>query len=115
MSKPMHKVLVFLKRKPGMSVEDFRAYYENNHAPLCEKYLAGVSRYVRRYVDFVGDELPFDVVTELWTDNRKVAEQIAEIMARGPIPDEVIEDELKVFDRPQARVAIVTECDTKIG
>jgi hypothetical protein len=46
-----YKILLFMKRRPGMSVEDFREYYETKHVPLAEKYSSGISRYVRRYVD----------------------------------------------------------------
>lgn len=30
----MKRLVALLTRKPGMSLVDFRAYYENNHAPL---------------------------------------------------------------------------------
>ncbi|MFA7587582.1 MAG: EthD domain-containing protein, partial [Novosphingobium sp.] len=35
-----------------MSLDDFRAYYENRHALLAMKYDGGATtRYVRRYLD----------------------------------------------------------------
>ena len=46
-----YKILLFMKRRPGMTVEAFRDYYESSHAPLCEKYSAGMKRYIRRYLD----------------------------------------------------------------
>lgn len=77
-AKPVYKVLLFPKRRPGMSVEAFRDYYENTHVKLGEKYSQGLLHYVRRYLDPVGDEeLPFDVITELWLKDRAAAEAIA--------------------------------------
>jgi len=40
-----YKILLFMKRRPGMSVESFREYYEERHAPLC---LQGGSTMSRR-------------------------------------------------------------------
>ena len=67
-----------MKRKPGMSVEEFRDYYENRHVPLCLKYVQGVSRYIRRYLDpqphaesGTNEKLPYDVITELWFDDEQ--------------------------------------------
>ena len=48
----MFKTVGLLKRRPGMSVEDFRSYYESNHRVIGEKYLTGNAvRYVRRFLD----------------------------------------------------------------
>jgi EthD domain len=44
---PVYKVLLFLKRRPGMSVEAFRDYYENTHSKLGEKYSRRLLRYIR--------------------------------------------------------------------
>ena len=72
----VHKILLFMKRKPGMSVADFRAYYEQHHAPLALRHGAAMTRYVRRFLDpqphaesGTCAELPYDVITELWFDD----------------------------------------------
>lgn len=109
-TEPVYKVLLFLKRRPGMSVEAFRDYYENTHAKLGEKYARGLLRYVRRYLDPVGgEELPFDVITELWLNDRATAEAIAQRTAENQPPPEVLEDEKLLFDRSKLRVATVVE------
>ncbi|MEV0711220.1 EthD domain-containing protein [Nocardia aurea] len=107
----VHRVLLFLKRRPGMSVADFRDYYENIHSKFGEKYSRGLLGYVRNYLDPVGDEeLPFDVITELWVADRATAEAIAAGVARNqPLP-EILEDEKQLFDRSKTRVATVVEC-----
>ena len=48
-------VITLLKRREGMSREDFRAYYESNHKLIGEEVLGPyATRYVRRYI------APFD-------------------------------------------------------
>ncbi len=116
------KILMFLKRRPGMSVEAFRDYYENRHAPLCEKYTSGVNRYIRRFLDPQRDsetgrtdELPFDVITELWFEDEAVFRATVEFLSTGPLPDEVIEDEKKLFDRTKSRFATAIEYESRLA
>ena len=45
---PTYKILMFLKRRPGMSMEAFQDYYETHHAPLALKYGSGLSPAVPR-------------------------------------------------------------------
>src|SRR2546422_474628 len=72
MTAPVYKLILFLKRRAGMSVQEFRDYYETSHRAIGEKFLAGMTRYVRRYLDPTSTvtseaiELPFDVITEVW-------------------------------------------------
>ena len=42
----MVKTITFIKRKPGMSVEDFGQYWRTKHAPIVTK-LPGLRRYVQ--------------------------------------------------------------------
>ena len=37
----MIKVIMLMKRRPGMTIPEFREYYENNHRVIGEKYLNG--------------------------------------------------------------------------
>jgi hypothetical protein len=34
----MHKIVVLVKRQSGMSIEQFKAYYETNHVRFGPKY-----------------------------------------------------------------------------
>jgi EthD domain len=120
MSTQICKVLIFLKRRPGMSQEAFRDYYENVHSKLGEKYSAGVRRYVRRYVQplpresGINDEMDFDVITELWFDDRALCDKVAEFASRGQLPADVLADEERVFDRSKTRYATVVELESKL-
>lgn len=110
------KILLFMKRKPGMSIEAFRDYYENRHVPLCRKYTGGVTRNIRRFLDPQphaesgrNDELPYDVITELWFDDEPTWKAAVEYISTNIMPDEVVADELNLFDRPSMRMATVVE------
>jgi uncharacterized protein (TIGR02118 family) len=116
-----YKILLFMKRRPGMSVEAFRDYYETRHAPLAEKYSAGIQRYTRRYLDpqphpetGPGDDLPFDVVTELWFDDEAIFRGALGYMTTSIMPDEIIEDEKNLFDRASFRIATVVEHESNM-
>jgi hypothetical protein len=120
MTTPIYKLLLFLKRKSDMSVQDFRDYYENVHSKLCEQYAYGVRRYVRRYVQPLTDpqtgiaaEMDFDVITELWFDDQAIFEKAVELMARGVTLPVIVADEERLFDRSKMRYARVVECDSE--
>lgn len=113
-----YKILLFMKRKPGMSVAAFRDYYENRHAPLARKYASGISRYVRRYLDpqdhpetGPGGEFPFDVITELWFEDEAVFKGTLAYLSSKIMPDEIVADEANLFDRASFKIATVVECE----
>lgn len=116
------KILLFMKRRPGMSVEDFRDYYETRHVPLCMTYMAGVARYVRRYLEPQpspgtgrADELPYDVITELWFDTEAVWAATLQHITTTVLADEIIADEANLFDRPAMRIATIVEHETPLS
>jgi EthD domain len=116
-----YKILLFMKRRPGMTFEAFRDYYENHHVPLCLKYTSGVSRYVRRFLTpqpnpetGATQELQFDVVTELWFEDEAVFRGTVQYLATSIMPDEIVEDEKRLFDRALTRMATVVECESTL-
>lgn len=114
-----YKILMFMKRRPGMSVEAFRDYYEHRHVPLVLKHGAGMTRYLRRFIDpqphpETGSwhEPEFDVITELWFDDRARFEGTLRHLTTTVMADEIVRDEMELFDRSSFRIATVTECET---
>ncbi|WP_232495302.1 EthD domain-containing protein [Novosphingobium kaempferiae] len=114
-----YKILLFMKRRPDISVEAFRDYYETRHAPLAEKYSRGVSRYIRRYIDpqphpetgaFTDGP---DVITELWFDDEKVWRATLGYITTSLMPDEIVADEANLFDRASFRIATVVERESE--
>jgi EthD domain len=117
MAKDSYKILLFMKRRPGMSVEAFQDYYENHHAPLCVKYASGMKRYERRFLTphpnpetGATEELAFDVITELWFDDETTFRNTVTYLSTSKMPEAVVEDEKRLFDRSKTRMATVVEC-----
>jgi uncharacterized protein (TIGR02118 family) len=112
----MHKLLIVMKRKPGMSVADFRDYYENRHVPLCMPLMgAAAKRYVRRYLEpSAAGEPPFDVITELWFDSQAAVDATLAMFATGATPDFIAADEEQFLDRSATRAYAVSECETAL-
>ena len=113
-----YKILLFMRRRPDISVEAFRDYYENRHAPLCKQYSSGMKRYIRRYIEpqphpetGPGGDLPFDVITELWFDDEEVFRDTVSYLTTTVMPDEIVADEKNLFDRESFRIATVVECE----
>jgi hypothetical protein len=113
------KIVMLMKRKPGISVEEFRNYYETRHAPMAEKYSKGVARYIRRYLNPLdhpetgpGGELPYDVITEIWFTDEAIFKSMLAYITTTIMPDEVIADEKNLFDRSSFKLATYTECET---
>jgi len=121
MAQNNYKILLFMKRRPGMTLEAFQDYYENHHAPLCEKYTSGVSRYLRRFLTphpnpetGATGELPYDVITELWFEDETIFRRTVDYLATNIMPDEVVKDEKRLFDRPKLRMATVVERESAL-
>lgn len=118
----VYKVLIFLKRKPGLSIAEFRDYYENRHRHLGEKYGQGMLlKYRRNYVDPVPNnetgqsgELDFDVITEMWFDREAYAKAILDLGTKMEFPADVLADEENVFDRSKTRYAGVVEFESDL-
>lgn len=113
----MFKTVMLLKRRPGLSMDEFMAYYENHHTQIGEKYLAGyASHYMRRYVTpfanpVTGEmtEAPYDVITETWyPDEAAFAAAMAIVSQPGPMA-EIAADEENFLDRPRNVFCTVQE------
>jgi hypothetical protein len=122
MAAETYKIALLMKRRPDISVAQFRDYYETRHAPLATKYSQGIVRYVRRYLDpqphpetGPGGELPYDVITELWFADKAVYDATLAYITTAIMPDEIIADERNLFDRSSFKIATITEYDTDLG
>ena len=114
----MIKFVCLLKRKKGLSFEQFKHYYENHHAPLANSYLTKALHYQRRYLTsampgYLGseDDMPglYDCFTEVWFENRADMEENLAVLGHADTAKIVIEDEEKFLDRSQLRFFIVED------
>jgi len=93
----MIKAITYLKRRPGMPVEEFQTYWRTEH-PKVVKKLPGLRRYVQSHTRlgaYEKGEPAYDGIAEVWFDDTKALRAIqgtSEIKA-------VQEDEIKFIDR----------------
>ena len=114
----MIKVVTLLFKRPDLSAEEFRDYYESHHRLLGEKYLSPHAlKYIRRYPILAGDgaETPgFDVMMEVWFDNYYSMEAAMADMSTEAAQRELAEDEEHLFDRERTQSFIVDECESDL-
>ena len=100
----MFKQVCLLTRKPGMTMAEFKAYYEGTHAPLLASMMPLALRYVRRFVQpeihpFSNEpmKVPFDCMMELWWKSRAEFEQAMAALGEGGRFEQIYADEEKIF------------------
>jgi uncharacterized protein (TIGR02118 family) len=111
----MIKLVACLRRKPGVSVNDFHSYWKDTHGPLV-KGVPQFFRYVRKYVQghtlndpvpgFPPQAAPFDGVAELWFDS--VAD-ISKAFAEPRYMEIIRPDEQKFLDLANCSIFVVEE------
>ncbi|HKX77753.1 MAG TPA: EthD domain-containing protein [Novosphingobium sp.] len=103
----MPQIVLLLKRKPGMTPEEFKAHYESSHAQMAMKHHGHLMKdYRRNYtetqfgLDEFGKPLKepvYDCVTVITFEND---ENMAEFMKENPeLSAEFIADEHRFLDR----------------
>lgn len=109
----MFRSIHLTRRKPGMSPEAFRDYYENHHSKLGAEFVNGYAlSYARHYLYPMnpGDPQPiYDCLMMLTFPDRAAFEAATGRVANDPgFAQLFMEDELKLFDRP-ASVSFASE------
>ena len=65
----MFKMIILLKKRPGLTADEFAKYWLDTHAPLAQK-MPGLRRYVVNVVRRPPNREPdYDGVVELWFDD----------------------------------------------
>jgi uncharacterized protein (TIGR02118 family) len=67
----MVKVITLMKRKQGLSAEEFSRYWEQEHGPLVVRMLPAVKKYIQNHAVRLseGGEPQVDGVAEMWFEN----------------------------------------------
>ena len=117
----MIKLVSPMKRRPGMTVEAFREYYESRHRLIGEKYLRGYAvKYMRRFTNARVDrdgtlrEPEYDVFLEIWYPDEATMLACAEQMRTPEAQTEILEDERNLFDPTSMRVYVVDEFESDL-
>ena len=110
----MVKGIVVLKRKPGLSQEEFTRYYEEVHVPLVLSHFRTMRRYVRNYVIAPpGGEGPdFDCITEFWFDSKQELKRVYDLY-ESDVGEVIRNDEERFIDRSKMLFFRVEEMVSK--
>ena len=103
----MIKVITCIKRKPGMSVEDFQAYWRTDHAEVV-KGLPNLRRYIQSHAlpgGYRKGELPYDGIAEIWVDDVDTLRA----NAGGAAYEAIQRDEENFIDRPNMATILTQE------
>jgi len=103
----MVKVLTFLKRKAGMSVEDFQRYWLTRHPEVVLR-LPGVRRYIQSHTlpsAYRKGEPAYDGIAEVWADGTDALRA----MTRSPENAHVQADEANFIDRATMGFVVTEE------
>lgn len=105
----MIKVMNIVKRKPGISREDFYKYWKNVHGPLVAKHIPYLRKYIQNhFIDVPGYEYEGDGIIETWYDD---LESYRKSMEYGKTKEAkpLLEDWAKIADMSPPKVWIVEE------
>ena len=109
----MVKVLTFIKRKSGMPVDEFQAYWRTRH-PDAVTELPGIRRYVQSHVlpsAYAKGEPVHDGIAEVWADDTSALRA----MTQSPAHPDLIADEARFIDRARMGVIVTEEHVAKDG
>lgn len=113
----MIKLVMPMKRRPGMTIPEFREYYETRHRLIGEKYLKGyASRYMRRFTNPTVDrdgqlrDPEYDVFLDIWYPDQATMDACGRSLSAPEVQREIRDDEEKLFDMRFMRAYIVEEC-----
>ena len=111
----MIKILLFVKRKEGLSRDQFVDYYESRHVPLIRSHVGRfMESYTRNYIDpdaplsaSTGSaRLDVDVVTELVVRDTEAMQQMFAVAAEPAVAADIAADEEKFVDRSASRIFV---------
>ena len=118
----MIKMVCIFNRKPGLTMAEFRDYYENSHVPVITELMANWCDYRRNYrIEDSGYKAPhgdprrsndavFDVMTEITYETEAKYQATMAALADPDVGRRVAEDESNFMDRASMRVHLVEEC-----
>jgi EthD domain len=115
----MIKMIVFNRRKEGVSMEAYRAHYENVHVPLIRSLFPTVGLYRRNYVDRERTALTernaqaaaanteFDSVTEAFFEDWAAFEAFRDKNSEPAVREQILADERNFLDVSAIRRYVV--------
>lgn len=108
----MIKIISLVKRKAGMSFQEFKNYYEDTHSKLGERFLPPYCvKYLRRYVvesvhHHTGGETPevdHDCIVEMWFPDEEALAAFRASVADPELVKLIRQDEDRFVDHSKTR------------
>jgi uncharacterized protein (TIGR02118 family) len=109
----MIKAVTFLKRRPGMPVEEFQSYWRTRHPAVVTK-LPGLRRYVQSHTRLAGykkGEPAYDGIAEVWFDDTKALRALRDTPEMAALQA----DEVRFIDRSTMGLIITDDYVIKDG
>lgn len=112
----MIKISFCLRRRPGLSHEEFLAYWKNSHGTLVREYQAvlRIARYLQfhgefgpltsKLMAFRGSPEPYDGIAEIWYESRSALETLGQDPAARAASRLLREDEERFVDLPNSPI-----------
>jgi uncharacterized protein (TIGR02118 family) len=107
LSRAMVKVVTYLRRKPGMAVDEFQHYWRTEHPGVVTR-LPGLRRYVQSHTlpsGYRKAEPVYDGIAEVWADSTDALRA----MTGSPAYAAVQEDEARFLDRSATGILVTEE------
>ncbi len=106
----MVKLIAMIKRKEGMTREEFSRYWEEKHGPLIVKLFPGMKRYVQNHAVRLpgGGEPQFDGMVEVWFDDLQSWRAVANF-SQSDEGKVLRDDEEKFIDRSKIVFLVAEE------
>ena len=106
----MIKLTMLIRRKDGMTREEFREYYETNHIPLAEAHTPYLVGYKRNFIvdQFAGED-QFDCITEFWFDVEVDYAEVRATLFPADVQKMMAEDEANFIDRSRSQLFLIDE------
>lgn len=124
----MIKQIFLFRKRPDMTLEEFKDYYENKHSQLHKRvgdgspFMPKAKRYVRRYVQpeknpVTGEVIDpgFDVMMEIWWENREDYDSTMATFGGGEKQAAILADEENLFATHSNPCFTVEEADSAVG
>ena len=122
----MFKQICFFRKRPDMTMEEFKEYYENQHTQLGKRIgkpaIPNAVRYVRRYLTPLMNPVTgeihdpgYDCVMEIWWNSRADFENSQRIIRDPARLPYTVEDEKKLFATHANPICMVEEYDSPMG
>jgi uncharacterized protein (TIGR02118 family) len=115
----MIKLVAALRKKDGMSFEEFQQYYETHHSKLISN-IPTATRYIRRYVRDCKDETgrsvdpDFHVLTEVWFETQSDFDAALARLGDPELAQVYRSDERNLFDMTRLRTFVVEEHESPL-